>query len=741
MDPAKISTILEWPTPTNIKQVQSFLGFANFYRRFILNFSKIAKPLTNLTRKGIPFSWNSEANIAFKKLQQSFVTNNILRHPDISKPFFVETDASGHALGIIISQEFDDILHPIGFWSRQMSPPEKNYPVYDQELLAILEAFTHFRSLLLGAQHQITVYTDHRNLTFFSTSRQLSRRHARWANFFADFDFTIVYRPGRLHGKADALSRLPPCSASPGGEKTSPEDINNITDDFYFDPSKPLLDPTKLHGFSTIVLEDDPILKEIKDNLLEDIFAQEKLKNLEINPGFSENNGLLLFDSRIYIPPKFRLEIMQRLHDSPVAGHFGTTKTRKLISRYFWWPRISQEVQKFVQTCEICARTKTHRHQPYGLLQPLPIPTQNWQDISMDFITDLPSSNDFDSILVVVDRLSKSAHFIPTKKTLSAPEFAKLFVKEIFRLHGLPKTIVSDRGSIFTSHFWTRLTELLGISRNLSTAFHPQTDGQTERVNQIVEQYIRVFTTYQQDDWYDLLPLAEFSYNNADHESSKFTPFYALYGFNPRFSSIPEFTTIVPAAENNIQQLNKITKELQENLKIAQERYKDNADTKRIPAPKFKENDLVWLSMRNIKTTRPSAKFDYRHTGPFRITKKISELTFKLELPDTMKIHPVFHVSLLSPYHADQNPQRKLQPPKPVIVNGEIEYEVNQILDSRIQRNQLQYLVDWTGYGPEERTWEPAKELQDLEAIKDFHQQYPNRPSPKNFHKTFGARP
>jgi len=728
MDPSKTSTIKAWPTPLSVKDIQSFLGFANFYRRFIPNFSKLALPLTSLTKKSTTFLWTSAAQQAFDSLKEIFTSAPILIHPDTSKPFYLETDASGYALAGILSQTHAGNLHPISYWSRQMSSAERNYPVYDQELLAIYASFQHFRPFLLGAQHRITVYTDHKNLIYFSKANLLNRRQANWSTFFADYDFEILYRPGKLNGKADALSRLP--SLRPSEEDSTLKE------------PKSLLSPDKLVGFTSKTLEilSSSFLSDLKTELQKDPFAKERLSDISKFPNFSKQNDFLLFKTQYYIPPSLQLETLKMYHDSKTSGHFGIAKTFHLIFRTFWWPKLRKSVKDFISTCEICARSKPSHHKPFGLLQPLPIPSQNWQDISMDFISELPPSKDFNAILVIVDRLSKAAHFIPTTSTLDSLGFAKLFISEIFRLHGLPKTIVSDRGSLFTSNFWTRVSELLGIERKLSTAFHPQTDGQTERVNQTLEQYLRIFSTYQQDNWSDLLPLAEFAYNNATHSGTQMSPFFANYGFHPRMDPIPQYTDKVPTAENFAQYLQDISQQLQQNLKEAQEISKYHADKKRSKPPEINVNDFVWLSLKNIKTKRPSKKLDSLHAGPFKVLRKLSEVTYHLELPPTMKIHPVFHVSLLHPANKDSNPNRQQPPPPPVIVDNEEEFQVNQILDSRIRRNKVEYLVDWTGYGPNDRTWEPQENLQDLEALDTFHQQYPNKPSMDSIKRRSGAR-
>lgn len=280
----------------------------------------------------------------------------------------------------------------------------------------------------------------------------------------------------------------------------------------------------------------------------------------------------------------------------------------------------------------------------------------------------------------------------------------------------------------------------LNVKQKLSTALHPQADGQTERVNSILEQYLRCYVNYQQSDWSDYLPIAQFAYNNSKHSSTDTTPFYAVFGYHSRLSVIlPRSTKDITPADTRITQLRKLHQDMNFHIAHAQEKHQEFYNRKVIQGPKLNIGDKVWLSSRNIKSQRPTPKLDYKRLGPFKIISKIGSRSYKLELPSTMRIHPIFHVNLLEPYQVDTIPGRQPQPVPPIIVDEHQEYEVEDIVDSRIRRNQIQYLVHWKGYNLMDRTWEPFKNVmhcQDL--LKKFHAKHPSRPRPSSLH---GARP
>jgi hypothetical protein len=351
----------------------------------------------------------------------------------------------------------------------------------------------------------------------------------------------------------------------------------------------------------------------------------------------------------------------------------------------------------------------------------------------VDFITDLPDStylgHTFDAIMVVTCHLTKLCHFIPATKTFTAADTADSFIDFVFKLHGLPDKVISDRGPQFVAAFWECFLKRLKITRALSTAFHPETDGQTERVNSVLEQYLRCFVDYLQSNWATLLPQAEFAYNNSYHSAIRRSPFYATFGFNPRMDFLPVSDISVPFADARIREIQDTQELLKHELVQAKESAKRFADRSRLPAPMFSVGDFVWLSRKNIKTLRPASKLDFKRLGPFKITQKISDIVFKLQLPEQMKIHPVFHVSLLESAHAPTA--------APVILNSDsVDSSVKKlkaILNARLRvvkgKKILQYLVQWDGQSMSDAVWESASVLGPYASeVRAFHVSYPDLP-------------
>jgi len=453
-----------------------------------------------------------------------------------------------------------------------------------------------------------------------------------------------------------------------------------------------------------------------------------------------DESGLLRLDGRIYVPDTndLRLRVLRNSHDHITAGHLGQNKMLELIRRTYIWPKLRTFIRDYCKSCTTCGRSKGPQHKPFGTLKQLPVPERPWNSISMDFVEQLPNSGGNSAILVVVDRLSKQGIFIPTTDDITAPELAQLFLIHVFSKHGVPSHVTSDRGSEFISHFFRSLGKVLDMKLHFTSGYHPEGDGQTERINQILEQYLRMYCTYQQDNWSDLLPLAEFAYNNAPSVTTGVSPFFANKGYHPNITIHPERDLSSARTRDFAVDLDDLHGFLRENMSEAQKRYQHYADLKRTPAPDFSIGSQVFVKAEHFRTTRPSKKLSEKYLGPFEVIAKPGSHSYTLRLSEAMKaIHPVFHVSQLEPFTPNTIPNRIQPPPPPVIIDGELEFEISEILDSKIDKRRrackLLYLVRWEGHEgtDEETSWILASELGHAsDLLADFHASYPHKPGP-----------
>jgi len=488
------------------------------------------------------------------------------------------------------------------------------------------------------------------------------------------------------------------------------------------------------------IMDVETLHSDILSALPSDPIAQVHLADPPDSCWSTNKAGFLQLDGCIYIPDldDLRLWVLRYRHDHPLAGHFGQNRTLELIWREYTWPGLWTFVKDYIRSCTSCARAKTPCHRPYGLLKQLPVPEKPWNSISMDFIEQLPSSTGFTAILVVVDRLSKQAIFIPTHDTITSLELAKLFLLHVFSKHGVPTHITSDRGTEFVSHFFRSLGKALDMCLHFTSGYHLEGDGQTEQSNQTLEQYLRIYCNYQQDNWADLLPLAEFAYNNAPSATTGVSPFFANKGYHPNISVYPERDMTSARARDYTVDLELLHQYLREEMANAQLRYQGLANAKHTPAPDFKVGDQVYVKAKYFRSTQPSKKLSEKNLGPYTIIAQVGSLSFMLCLPDSMcTVHPIFHVSQLKPAISNTIPDQIQPPPPPVKVDGEPEFEISEILDSKVDRRcrpcKLLYLVRWSGYKgtDEEMSWLLATELGNAtELLENYHVWYPDKPRP-----------
>lgn len=687
-DPEKIQAVLDWPPPTTVKELQSFLGTINFNRKFIKGFSEIALPLTTMTKKDKPYIWGKEQQLAFDNLKRASTNTPVLRTFQTGKPIRIETDASDTATGACLLQQFEGNWHPIAYYSRKLTDTEQNYDIHDKELMAIVLAFQQWRMYAEGAT-DIEVLTDHKNLIYFTTTKQLNRRQTRWSEQLGQYKFRITYTPGKDNQTADGLSRRPDLYQEKAENNVAILQQRNNT-----------LVPVQQLNVITFHSTDD-FMTKVRQAYQNDHLAQEWIKERAKLP--------LQYMGKNYVPASLTQDLVKEFHDNPKYGHPGVTRTMGLIARNYASPRMRTEIERYISTCRPCCQNKAENHVKYGYLQKIKLPEFPWNSLTMDFITKLPPSQEpttkeiYDAIMVVVDRHTKYTSFIPFNETYDAVKLGYVFLDKVVRIRGFPQEVISDRDKLFTSSYWKTVTGQLGIKLKLSSAYHPQTDGQTERTNRTLKTYLRHYCTVNQTNWVSLLPIAELANNNLLSRATGTTPFFANYGRHPNMMDTPKDNPRSQQAIEYAQDLLTIHKGIQNNLEQAQNKMEEHENKFRLNGPQLKEGDKVWLHTKNLRTKRPSKKLDHVRVGPFRIKANKGPVNYELELPEDAKIFPTFHVSLLEKA-SDDEPVATRFGYEPEEENV---YEVERILLEK----DGQYLIKWKGYPHSENTWEPEEHL------------------------------
>lgn len=456
-DPKSLEAVRTWPVPQNVKEMRKFLGLAGYYRKFVRNFGLISRILTDLLKKNELFVWTPDHQQAFLGLKQALLTAPVLALPNFERPFVVETDASDSGLGAVLMQD----QHPIAFLSRALGPKLRGLSTYEKESLAILLAVDRWRPYL--RQSPFVIRTDQRALSHLDEQRLTIPWQQKALTKLLGLQYSIEYKKGSTNQVADALSRHPAISV---GEVLS------------------------------ITMGTPEWLQEIQEGYATDVVTQQMLKLMK-----QQNNKLkhlvwdgniLRYKQRIWVGGMASMQnkILHTLHAGAIGGHSGIHATLQRVRQLFAWPHMKQSIQQFIDKCAICKQAKPERVKYPGLLKPLDVPDEAWQVVTLDFVEGLPRSSGFNSILVVVDKLTKYAHFLPLSHPYTATQVAQVYLDHVFKLHGMPAALVSDRDKIFTSHFWQALFWLSKTEMKMSTAYHPQTDGQTERVNQCLETYL-----------------------------------------------------------------------------------------------------------------------------------------------------------------------------------------------------------------------------------------------------------
>lgn len=811
MERVKVEAIQKWPTPKTKRDVQSFLGMVNFYRRFIKDMATVAKPLTELTGI-VDFDWTSRREDAFLALKRKVMSAPVLRAFDPELPVVLSTDASGCALGAVLEQDDGMGRRPVAYFSQTLNIHEQRYTIRERELLAIVQAIRHWRCYLHG--RSFVVNTDHESLRYLKTQDKLNDRQVRWLEVLEQYDFKIVPVPGTRNAVADALSRNTetaqprveanaellsrvlkqaiPATMEPDEPETTPEQPKKPKE-----PEKPknvkqpkqpkrkaakrnrsagITDktqerschtgnlansqdtteaPRSMNDCASQALSQPPkIPRKTQDNV--DVHPISNVSHLELkkddqvgllaayaeDPEFAEivqnpktpfqrDGCFIMRHNHICIPRgHFRQAILHDYHDTPSKGHMGVRKTTKDVVSRFYWKTMRQDIKDYVQSCDACQRFKSSTQAPLGLLQPLEPPSRPWQSISMDFITPLPlTARGHNGLLVVVDRLSKMIRLAPTEPETSAKHVAQLFHDHVYRTFGLPADIVCDRDRIFMSQFWRGLLDKINVKLRPSSAYHPQTDGQTEVMNKKIEEILRCFVNHNQSNWDLYLANVEVAYNHSINSVTTYSPFFLTYGYEPNvvpFDTLRSPNDKVPALAEWLSTLRTVHKNAADAIRKANVYRAEYANKSRRDCH-ISVGDLVMLSTKNLmpESYQGARKLMPKYSGPYKVIEAVTPVTFRLNLPQAVlgrKVHNAFHASLLKPFHADTQFGRSPNPPPPITLDdGSEAYEVERVLQHRTRRGRSQYLVKWKGYHDTENSWVSENDIDAPELLAAFH--------------------
>ena len=672
-DPDKIQAMLSWPTPSTVSELRGFLGLTGFYRRFIRGYASIASPLTSLLRTDA-FQWNSDAQAAFVQLQQAMTQAPVLAPPDFTAPFILETDASRTAMGAVLIQR----AHPIAFHSKVFCDRLRRASTYVCELHAITVAVRKWRHYLLGSH--FIIRTDHKSLRDLMNQTIQTPEQQTYLTKLLGYDYDIEYKSGATNIVADALSRIP-------------------TQGTFLSLSLPNFDFL------------DQLRQSLHSSQSYTTLLQDILQHPDLHPGYTTNRDMIFLHKKLWLPSdcSFIPALMDEFHSTPIGGHLGFAKTLHRIQENFYWPSMRQDIRRFIAHCTTCLQTKYETKKPAGLLHPLPIRATPWEELSLDFICGLPPSHGHSTILVIVDRFSKGIHLGALPAHYTAHSVATLFFNLVCKLHGLPRSLVPNRDPIFVSKFWRELFRLMGTKLCMSTAYHPETDGQTEVLNRVVEQYLRAFAHDHPHSWTRFLPLAEWSYNTSVHSGTGFSPFEVTFGKPP--PSIPQYlqgSSQVEAVDTLLANHQHIRSVLQTRLRKAQDNMKKAADTHRREVS-YSPGDWVYVRLRPYRQSSLApgyCKLSKRYFGPFKIQERIGPVAYRLELPPHSRIHPVFHVSLLK-LHPGETPTTPGFLPETTKGNDPIVAPLTILdwkLDASTSPPSRQVLVQWNGLSPEDST-------------------------------------
>lgn len=658
-DPDKLSAVAHFPQPTNAKQLRSFFGLCSYFRRFIRGFANIAAPLSALLSKDAAFHWSPDCEKAFNNLKSTLTTAPVLRLFRPNAPTELHTDASGIGIGAVLAQRFpgEPMEHAVTFASRLLTKAERNYTTTEKECLAIVWAIGKLRPYLYG--NPFTVVTDHHALCWLTSLKDPSGRLGRWVIRLQEFDITIKFKSGRKHSDADALSRCPLTELE--------QEQDPLPDDDMVYPLCPLTSYDPAH-----IREEqlkDPQLSRLIHHLEGTHTTTPKIANKSRN--FLLDNGILYKQNYcpdgdphlLAVPSSLRRCLLTSLHDDPTAGHLGFYKTFDRLRKRYFWPRMYTTVQKYVKSCLHCQRRKPSPLPTPGLLQPLSPCYNPFERVGIDLFGPLPitpSGNRW--VVVAIDHCTRYVETMALPRGTSE-EIAKFFITHLLLRHGAPRVLVSDRGRSFLAQLLQDVLRACSVIHRPTSAYHPQTNGLTERFNHTLSDMLAFYVSADHDNWDSVLPYVTYAYNTAVQSTTQFSPFRLLYNREPLHTVDTLFP--FPPATTNVT-LEEATSRAEECRQLARCRTFDHqaASKSRYDSHHrhvaYNQGDLVWLW---VPQRKPGLceKLICNYSGPYRVLNKLSDVTYLLEplQPPTDRRYrgtQPAHVSRLKPYIPPSDP-------------------------------------------------------------------------------------
>jgi len=734
MNSSKVTVIVSWITSINLKEIQSFVRFVNFYRRFIKNFSKLVKSFTQLTRKNTSFVWNEICVQVFDNLKKQVSSISVLRHFDLKRQAILKIDALNYVKDEILSQYDDEkVFHSMIFYSKSMILAEINYHIYDKKLLVIIRCFEHWWFELKCIELFIQMFIDHQTLKIFMKNKQLSQRQVNYLNILSKFNFQIIFRSGKMNTKVDALIRMSLANISESAQRLE----DRFQTILIFDRINVLSIESKANLYQRVRMmnQTDELCNEYKQAMNENKlkFHITKLKNCEII------DNVLFRKDLLWVSKNMHTKLLQEVHDQSSISHFDNRQIINLVQRFYYWSDHQATIQWYIQNCHACQGSKASRDNINELHHSLSISQKRWKDIAINFITELSLSEDYNVICTIICHLIKECHYVSCHwedDDISIEETIWIMLWNVYWLHDLLSSIVSNRDSQFISTMWKSLCKQLRITASLFTVYHSEINDQSKWVNQDVERELRIYCNYMQNDWVKWISMMKFSDNFNIFSITSMILFYFNKEFHSRMSFDSDTTDYKTTRERlKARKADDIVIWMKKLLNFDRQQLKKTKLTIEVQINKhrwdviYEVDDWVWLSFRNIKTTRLCKDLKDKQLDLYQITVKVS-IFYHLCLSVSMKYsHSMFSSKLLQSYSEDSLSEQHSESLRSITIEDNEHWKIDNILNFRRYRDQIQYKVKWIDLDRNDKWYYVDKEkFNDSEKVlNEFHKLYSNK--------------